>query len=110
MGSKATSDFRRRRKENLINVCGSKCCLCGYDKIINALEFHHIDRTTKSYEIAANGTCHNLEQDLNELRKCILVCANCHREIHDNQYSLEELEEKRIFNEEIANQLIQEKK
>ena len=82
MGSKATSDFRRRRKKNLITVSGGKCLLCGYNKTNNALEFHHIDETQKSYAISANGTCHDLEKDLNEVKKCILVCSNCHREIH----------------------------
>ena len=105
MSSKATSDFRRRRKENLILVSGGKCQLCGYDKSNSALEFHHIDDTQKLYSIAANGTCHDLEKDLKEIQKCILVCANCHREIHDGNYSAQELEEKKFYNEEIANRL-----
>lgn len=109
MGSKATSDFRRRRKENLIQVCGGKCLLCGYNKSNSALEFHHIDKTQKLYSIAANGTCHDLEKDLSEIQKCILVCANCHREIHDGEYSIQELENKKFYNEEIANQLRLEK-
>ena len=109
MGSKATSDFRRRRKKNLIKVSGGKCLLCGYNKTNNALEFHHIDETQKVYSISANGTCHDLEKDLNEVKKCILVCANCHREIHDGFYSIEELENKKVYDEKIANQLRLEK-
>ena len=105
MGSKATSDFRRRRKENLIKVCGGKCLLCGYNKSNSALEFHHIDSTQKLYGISANGTCHDLEKDLNEVQKCILVCANCHREIHNEEYSIQELESKKFYDDEIANQL-----
>ena len=109
MGSKATSDFRRRRKENLIRVCGGKCLICGYDKSNSALEFHHIDAAQKLYSIAANGTCHDLEKDLSEIQKCILVCANRHREIHDGDYSIQELEDKKFYSEEIANQLRLEK-
>jgi 5-methylcytosine-specific restriction endonuclease McrA len=86
MGSKATSDYRKRRKENLVMVCGGKCCLCGYNKSISALEFHHIVSDEKNYGIAEKGTCHDLEQDLKEIQKCILVCSNCHREIHDGLY------------------------
>ena len=97
--SQAVSEFRRRRKLNLIKVCGSKCNLCGYDKNITALEFHHIDPRLKEYGIASMGTCHQLEKDLNEVKKCILVCANCHREIHNFMYSEEELYSKKIFNE-----------
>lgn len=108
-GSQKVRDYRRRRKENLIKVCGSKCNLCGYNKTNSALEFHHINPLEKEYAIASCGTCHDLEKDLQEISKCILVCANCHREIHDNLFSQEELVEKRIFNEDIANELRKEK-
>lgn len=108
--SKATSDFRRRRKENLVKVCGNKCNLCNYNKDIGALEFHHIDKTQKLYGISKNGTCHDLEKDLKEVKKCILVCANCHREIHSGNYSIELLMNKKIFNEDFANDLRKAKK
>lgn len=109
MSSQATSDFRRRRKINLIKVCGNKCNLCGYNKTISALEFHHINPEEKEYNIAAKGTCHQLETDLKEVQKCILVCANCHREIHENMYSQTELLNKRIYLEDIANELIKDR-
>lgn len=105
MGSKATSDYRKRRKENLVMVCGRKCCLCGYNKSISALEFHHIISDEKIYGIAEKGTCHDLEQDLKEIQKCILVCANCHREIHDGLYDEKVLIKAQVYNENIANQL-----
>lgn len=107
--AKDVSNYRRRRKENLIKVCGGKCCLCGYNKTNSALEFHHIDANEKSYGIAVNGTCHDLEKDLAEIQKCILVCANCHREIHDGLYSQEELNKLKIYDESIADQLRQNK-
>lgn len=103
-------DYRQRRKANLIKVCGNKCCLCGYDKIQSALEFHHINPEEKEYGIAASGICHDLETDFAEMKKCILVCANCHREIHNGLYSQEELKQKQFFDEEIINQLREDKK
>lgn len=103
------SQFRHRRKNNLIKVCGNKCCLCGYCKTNSALEFHHLIPEEKSYSIAANGTCHDLEKDLAEIKKCILVCANCHREIHDGLYSLDFLKNKQIFLENIAEELRKDK-
>ena len=103
------SDFRRRRKENLVKIAGGKCNICGYDKVIGALEFHHLIPEEKSYGIASNGTCRDIEQDLQEVKKCILVCANCHREIHHNIYSLEELKNFQIFNQDLANQLKEER-
>lgn len=107
--AKDVSEFRRRRKLNLIKVCGNKCNICGYNKAIAALEFHHINPNEKEYGISSNGTCHNLEKDLAEIKKCILVCANCHREIELGLYSLEEIKEKRFYSEEIADKLRKDK-
>lgn len=109
MSSSATTEYRKRRKLNLIKVSGSQCNLCGYHKSINALEFHHIDASQKSYGIASKGTCHDLESDLSEIKKCILVCANCHREIHDGDYTADELWKLQQYSEEIANEVRQEK-
>ena len=109
MSVKATTDFRKRRKANLIKVSGNCCNICGYNKIPDALEFHHINPELKEYGISSSGTCHDLEKDLAEINKCILVCANCHREIHFGLYSLDFLKEKKIYLEEIANILRQEK-
>ena len=47
----AVTEFRQRRKENLIKVLGSCCCLCGYNKCIGALEFHHVNPENKSYQL-----------------------------------------------------------
>lgn len=109
MSSQATSDFRRNRKLNLIKVCGNKCNICGYNKTVSALEFHHINPEEKEYGLASMGTCHQLEKDLEEVQKCILVCANCHREIHDNFYTKEELLSYKIYLQDIANELIQDR-
>lgn len=84
--AKQVMEFRKRRKQLLINVMGGKCCLCSYNKCNSALEFHHINPEEKSYGLSSGGNCHSLEQDLEEAQKCILVCANCHREIHNGNY------------------------
>lgn len=73
----------KRRKQNkiaLVEYKGGCCERCGYDKCIDALEFHHIDPTTK--ETKNLGTTAALSKQKEEADKCILVCANCHREIH----------------------------
>lgn len=59
---------------------GGKCALCGYDKTIKALEFHHIDRNQKEFAISNSNK--TLETQLRELEKCVLLCSNCHREVH----------------------------
>lgn len=61
---------------------GNKCQCCGYDKYIGALEFHHVDPSQKDFSIASKGYTHSWDKVRQEIEKCVLVCANCHREIH----------------------------
>ncbi len=64
-------------------LMGGKCSCCGYDKCLDALQFHHTDPTTKTFEISQAiwyDKSHN--ELLEEMKKCKLVCANCHAEIH----------------------------
>ncbi len=74
---------RRRRKLKImaIEYKGGKCAICGYNKFAGALDFHHLDSSQKSYGISAKGYTRSFESMKKELDKCILVCANCHREI-----------------------------
>lgn len=69
-------------KRKVIELKGGKCERCGYDRCIDALEFHHIDPTTKDMKLANTGACPSFEKYLAETEKCILLCANCHREEH----------------------------
>lgn len=73
--------YRQRMKEKLVNYKGGKCQLCGYDKCITSLEFHHLNPNEKDFGIS---TYSNLKWEtiISEVNKCIMVCANCHREIH----------------------------
>ena len=75
-------DSRKNRKEDILYVMGEKCCLCGYDKAKTTLELHHIEPEEKEFTI---GKCLNRAWDIlhSEIQKCVLVCANCHREIHE---------------------------
>ena len=110
MGSQEVSNFRRRRKENLIRLAGGKCVLCGYDKCFGALEFHHINPEEKKYALSSGGNCHKIEDDVTEVKKCILVCSNCHREIHLGMYDEINLFDYQQINEEVEKELIKEEK
>lgn len=81
---RAESVIMRRRniKEKAVEYKGSKCEICGYNKCIDALEFHHLDPSKKEFGIGYKGYVHSWEEVKNELDKCICLCANCHRELH----------------------------
>lgn len=81
MGSMETIKARQKRKEDLVYIHGGKCIICGYCKYIGALHFHHLNPKEKSYRLS-QGHCHSWEDDINESKKCALVCSNCHAEIH----------------------------
>jgi AraC-like DNA-binding protein len=71
---------RRTTKAILVADAGGKCCICGYDRWVGALEFHHLDRDEKRLEIS-QGVTLSLETLRAEARKCVLVCSNCHAEV-----------------------------
>lgn len=73
----------RERKKILVDTLGGKCMNCGYSKNINALTFHHRDANEKSFTVASRLTS-NIETLLEEIKKCDLLCANCHAEHHSN--------------------------
>ena len=71
-------------KKWAVQIMGGKCKLCGYSKCIEALDFHHIDPSVKD---GPNGNAAirrgwSKKRIAAEISKCILVCTNCHREIH----------------------------
>jgi predicted HNH restriction endonuclease len=78
----AVSKRRRSIRLKAIDHKGSKCQLCGYDRCKEALEFHHLEESSKHFGVSAKGYTRSWEKVKRELVKCILVCANCHRELH----------------------------
>jgi hypothetical protein len=79
-----TKSRQQALKRECIRYKGGKCQQCGYDKCQAALEFHHIDPSTKEFSLG-KFKCSSLEKVREELGKCVLLCANCHREAHYNQ-------------------------
>jgi hypothetical protein len=72
---------RRRVKEILVAEAGGACRLCGYDRSVAALHFHHVDPEQNSFRLALRGVARSLERCRVEARKCVLLCANCHAEV-----------------------------
>lgn len=67
-------------RRTLVAEAGGRCSICGYDRCIANLHFHHLDPTSKSFGMSA-ATGKSLAAYREEAKKCILVCANCHGEI-----------------------------
>ena len=73
-----------KKKLTLIELMGGKCERCGYDKNISGLDFHHQDGYKKNFEIKIQYLNWRSDDEiLEEAMKCILLCANCHRELHN---------------------------
>ncbi len=78
---RAVAKRRRKIKELAIQQKGGQCEVCGYRKCQGALDLHHRNPKTKHFGISDKGYTRSWERVKAELDKCILVCANCHREI-----------------------------
>jgi 5-methylcytosine-specific restriction endonuclease McrA len=74
--------MKRRQvvKQQLVEQAGGKCKLCGYDRCLNALQFHHLDPSQKCFGLD-RGITRSYEQSAEEAKKCVLLCANCHAEV-----------------------------
>jgi 5-methylcytosine-specific restriction endonuclease McrA len=74
-------DWRRRARLKLIAEAGGSCRLCGYDRYVGALHFHHLDRVTKEFGISGRGFTRSIAKMREEAAKCVLLCSNCHAEV-----------------------------
>ncbi len=82
--SEGVKKWRKNTKIRLIQAMGGKCSICGYDRSSSALEFHHTDPSQKSFTLgSARGSIINWSLLVEEAKKCVLLCSNCHREVHE---------------------------
>jgi len=72
---------RRRVKQILVDEAGGACFLCGYDRYVGALQFHHLEPSAKAFSLSHGGVTRSLELARAEARKCVLLCSNCHAEV-----------------------------
>lgn len=78
----AVNRRRRKLKLMLIEYRGGKCVGCGYNRCPAAMDLHHVDPNTKEFVLSSKGLTKSWERLKTEADKCILLCANCHREHH----------------------------
>lgn len=74
---------RKKFKQTCVDYKGGKCSECGYNKCLGALEFHHLDPMEKDFVVNTSRARTLNEKVKAELDKCVLLCANCHREAHE---------------------------
>lgn len=79
-----TSKNKYYKNKQILDTIKSqgKCEKCGYDKCLEVLEYHHKEPEFKVNGVSRLATHYNLQVGLEEIEKCILLCANCHREFH----------------------------
>lgn len=93
--------WRRKARAYLAEAFGGKCTVCGYDKTIAALDYHHVDSAGKDRVLSiAMRDGYAWSKIVVEARKCTIVCCRCHREIHAGITELPK--EYARFNEEYA--------
>lgn len=85
MSCKNTTSKRFLLKQQLVNLMGGKCVDCGQMPHFVAMDFDHVDPKQKKFSMAsligraASGEPKHIEEMMEEAKKCILRCANCHR-------------------------------
>ena len=81
--NKITRSRQLATKTKAIQYLGGHCVICGYDKYQGSMQFHHKDPTIKDFTIGYHA-CWCFESIKKELDKCVLLCSNCHHEVHGN--------------------------
>jgi hypothetical protein len=79
--TEAVSERRRNVKRILVAEAGGCCAICGYEGCVAALQFHHLNPSTKLFSLATEGATRSLARARAEAKKCVLLCANCHAEV-----------------------------
>lgn len=79
--AKKAKQWRNIALEILLNSTGGKCRVCNYKRCKCSLVFHHYNKFKKEYNISDLIARHNWTKIRKEIRKCVLVCSNCHGEI-----------------------------
>lgn len=87
--NKITHEKQLIRKAECVKYKGGKCIVCGYNKYVGALDFHHVNPEEKEFNIAQLRS-YSLEFLIKELDKCVLLCKNCHAEVHHGSIDLKE--------------------
>lgn len=81
--SAAVIRWRQRAKLRAVQAFGGKCGICRYNRCVAAFDFHHLNPLEKDFSFGTKTTP-AWSQLVAELKKCVMLCATCHREVHSN--------------------------
>jgi len=79
----AVSRRRKKLREMARDYKDGKCIVCGYDRCQRSLSFHHLNPKEKDSDLSSRGLTRSWKRIKKEIDKCVLLCANCHMEVHD---------------------------
>lgn len=79
--SKYKYERRQNIKKQLFEYLGGKCNICGLVDHISCYDFHHINPKEKEKEVSYIAG-YSLKRAMEEVKKCVLLCAHCHRKLH----------------------------
>lgn len=84
ISSKRVKDWRENTKQRIVDAFGGKCCICSYNRCLAGFDLHHLNPSKKEFGFGAiRANPKSWENTIvPELRKCVLLCSNCHREVH----------------------------
>ena len=98
--SQGIKNWRYNTKLKLVKGFGSKCNRCGYDKCFHSLDFHHLDPLQKEFSIGTSlANPKKWEILVEEAKKCIMLCKNCHVEFNCGLWQLSEIQIVNFFEE-----------
>lgn len=72
---------QRKNKKQAVDYAGGSCVICGYNKCLDALQFHHLDPNKKEFGVGSKHL-RSFKNIKAEIDKCILLCSRCHVEVH----------------------------
>ena len=104
--AKDVVNFRIRVKTALVNAFGNKCQICGQTYPQSVFEFHHLNPEEKSFALSVGSTTRAKSAYADEAKKCVMLCANCHRMLEHEDIEASELF--CIFDEEVYYQTLEE--
>lgn len=66
----------------------SGCVVCGYNRCAKSLHYHHLDPSEKNFDVSHGAKSRKIEDVKKEIKKCVILCANCHSELEDNHFCI----------------------